>query len=1617
MMAKKFNGGGIYFNSEIDDKSFNSKLGKMKNNLGGFASGVLKKVGIAIAAAFAVKAVVNFAKEASKLWDTQEEAEKKLSAMMKAQSVYTKENVDEMKKYASELQKITNYGDEAIMPIIANLSKARLSTEQLKEATKQYLNLQASGKSGENLVKALEKPLEMSGSLAEINVYINKENLKGLDIDKQRAVVLDAIKSKYDGVAEAMVEPDKQLANIIGDIKEQFGKIIDDGLDPLRIKLIGVFSYVSDNIGKWLEPVGRGFNGVINTVVEIGSAVKEAFDSGKLDGIKDVFSQVWTLSGQIFDLFKELAIFFTNNLMPALQPIFEAISGIGEVIGAMVKAISTGIAQAGSKNVTFKNLPGTVSGIAGDPNKMKRAKKDIKELTDTEAVYFKTEIDNQKKLAESYQKSIETIDKTIKEKNELLKKSIIERERITEQYYNDVNEIASGKPSKDVLDRLNMSVYSAKRIRKGWQDRANYDNTVVEYLAKDKTAYETLVKDITELYTTYYDEMERRATALQKERDNSSKKQKKDTKELIEGENKVNKTLEERIKLLKESLDITAGKISAVGGVTELSDLPERQRLVGEIEAEIEARTIEIESLKNSTGANEEQIAVLEKMNNAQNQAAQSAISFSNQAMALNYVLQGLSAVSEGVSQHYTDQIAAAGDNEEAAADLAEEQRLAAKGIDIASESIQNFASAGGQLPGLIAMIVGWILRLISEAARYSKTIGEMFAILGRLFEAVGSIAGVIIQLVEKGLWLGSILDTFMFAVEGLANVFRILGAVMQIIFPFMGTFTKMLSTAMDAFDDWIKWLEGYFDQSYQEEKLVEKQIEAAEKQIAATEAQISLMEGQLDELGKIKSAVEKAASINEKLLEIEKKRELREYNKNISSELYTGTLSQIKQGNLYKQGSFDIGLYEAVISDSGEVDIELANRLLTRLKYSELDALDIYSSEMKNKLEGLLENLINYQEEDNNYMSDIASLEEDYITAQDELNSIMSSTSFSMETLGKELWDLIETIDEVTFDDLQAAVKSSLEATASNWKSSIDVFNIALSNLTDDQLVLFTTAIKNLTDSDIQKLGMALSGMAITLPTNLETIFTALKTAIPTATLTTFGSALSNLSVIDIAKFRNSLPTEELVSLMTSLSELTDEQLLNFSNAINGLSSTEISQLAGALSGITTNLPTTVKTIYDNILKSIPTNQLSSMAAALSTLTNSDIKLLGTALTGISTTLPVKLQTIATALSESIPEKELISFGDTLLSLSDTDIIGFQTSLLNASSKISELPYNLQSIYKTMITSIPTESLSSAFSNITKLSDIDIEALKTALPLTSEQLANMQTAGELTTSRLNALGFAIYNTTGTGLYNRSMSLSTAMLQNYQRYLVSNNIVGSSASAFSGTSIAVGKANTKISETSLAADELRKSLSSISTTGLVDSNYGLERAIIELKAEIAGQEETQTQSELYQTYLRQYEAVYREQARVVADKTWAANNVHYDWGLNVEGFGWMENRAAFESAYYDKALAANVIESAALALERGYATGGYTGYGSISDVAGVVHKRELVNEYPYSEMIMQSLNELQAIKTSPTTTNTGTGSVNIVINSDIRTDNPFEILKEWNKIMKPNNYKIELKRI
>jgi TP901 family phage tail tape measure protein len=65
------------------------------------------------------------------------------------------------------------------------------------------------------------------------------------------------------------------------------------------------------------------------------------------------------------------------------------------------------------------------------------------------------------------------------------------------------------------------------------------------------------------------------------------------------------------------------------------------------------------------------------------------------------------------------------------------------------------------------------------------------------------------------------------------------------------------------------------------------------------------------------------------------------------------------------------------------------------------------------------------------------------------------------------------------------------------------------------------------------------------------------------------------------------------------------------------------------------------------------------------------------------------------------------------------------------------------------------------------------------------------------------------------------------------------------------------------------------------------------------------------------------------------------------------------------------ALLKTLFAAARAALQRGFASGGFTGYGSTQDVAGVVHHREYVIRYPYAERYREILDAMNKGTYSP----------------------------------------------
>ena len=117
-----------------DTSDLQKGLKESKKEVSAFGTGIKKLKGM-IAGAFAVSSIVSFAKECLGLNKVQAEAEKKLGAVIKATGAAAGLTADEMKKYASQLQDVTKYGDEVTIDAMAIMSTFKsIKGDVFKEA-------------------------------------------------------------------------------------------------------------------------------------------------------------------------------------------------------------------------------------------------------------------------------------------------------------------------------------------------------------------------------------------------------------------------------------------------------------------------------------------------------------------------------------------------------------------------------------------------------------------------------------------------------------------------------------------------------------------------------------------------------------------------------------------------------------------------------------------------------------------------------------------------------------------------------------------------------------------------------------------------------------------------------------------------------------------------------------------------------------------------------------------------------------------------------------------------------------------------------------------------------------------------------------------------------------------------------------------------------------------------------------------------------------------------------------------------------------------------------------------------------------------------------------------
>jgi len=118
--------GKIIIDTEINQKGADKDLDKLDKRLkeseksGKKATAALAKTGIAIGSvAVAAKAAAAVIKDLTEAYKKQEKAETQLEAAARNNPLLSTASVKALKDYASELQGITVYGDEELIPFMA----------------------------------------------------------------------------------------------------------------------------------------------------------------------------------------------------------------------------------------------------------------------------------------------------------------------------------------------------------------------------------------------------------------------------------------------------------------------------------------------------------------------------------------------------------------------------------------------------------------------------------------------------------------------------------------------------------------------------------------------------------------------------------------------------------------------------------------------------------------------------------------------------------------------------------------------------------------------------------------------------------------------------------------------------------------------------------------------------------------------------------------------------------------------------------------------------------------------------------------------------------------------------------------------------------------------------------------------------------------------------------------------------------------------------------------------------------------------------------------------------------------------------------------------------------
>lgn len=280
-------------------KSINNGLGNLKTSLKSFAK--------VAAAAFSVKMIYDYAKASKEAYNVQIEQETKLATIMKQRMGATDDVIDSVKQLASEQQKLGVIGDEVqlagaqqVATFLTQADSIKTLLPAMNDLLAQQRGLEASTGDAVNIANLMGKVLQgQTSALKRVGISFSdaEEQVLKYGSESQRAAMLaQVITNNVGHMNQALAQTDagkqKQLANTMGDIKEQFGQAV--------MQIESVFLPV-------IQLLADGLSKVASIAQKVGSAIKEAFGVESADNSATIATTTATAAASAAESYEDMA--------------------------------------------------------------------------------------------------------------------------------------------------------------------------------------------------------------------------------------------------------------------------------------------------------------------------------------------------------------------------------------------------------------------------------------------------------------------------------------------------------------------------------------------------------------------------------------------------------------------------------------------------------------------------------------------------------------------------------------------------------------------------------------------------------------------------------------------------------------------------------------------------------------------------------------------------------------------------------------------------------------------------------------------------------------------------------------------------------------------------------------------------------------------------------------------------------------------------------------------------------------------------------------------------------------------------------------------------------------